>query len=201
MAECGGEAVMISDDDERPVAADGAPSFWRIAREHPVSLLAAGLGVAWLAVEGARRATHRRQPWRDGLEAGVRRARRRSGELFAERPIAVGAAAAALGVLAGLALPATRREDEALGERRDELLANAREAGREALAQSRRAARGAGDRVKESLREQELTPDQLAEKVRQVARDAVSSVHEAERDFLRGFDEGAEGYPAPARDF
>ena len=118
-----------------------------------MSLLAAALGAAWLAFEAARRAARRRQPWRGGLEAGARRARRRSGEIFGERPMAVGAAAAALGVLAGLALPATRHEDEALGARRDELLANAREAGREALAQSRRAARNTGDQFKESLRE------------------------------------------------
>jgi len=54
-----------------------------------------------------------------------------------------------------------------------------------------------------ALREQELTPEQLAAKVRRVASDAVSSVQEAERDFLRGLDEGAGAgvEPAPARDF
>lgn len=114
-------------------------------------------------------------------------------ELFEERPLAVAAAAMALGLLAGLTLPSTRREDELLGERRDDLVESAREAGREALEQSRLAAHGAGQRMRASLREQELTPDQLADKVRQVARDAVSSVQQAERDFLSGFDDGAGG--------
>jgi ElaB/YqjD/DUF883 family membrane-anchored ribosome-binding protein len=111
---------------------------------------------------------------------------------FKDKPLAVAAAAAALGVLAGLLLPGTRREDELLGERRDGLLDSARQAGRDALEQSRQAARGAGRRVRESLREQQLAPDQLAGKVRQVARDAVISVHQAERDFLRSFDDAAD---------
>jgi hypothetical protein len=193
---------------------DGEPGFWRLVGEHPIVLLGAGVSAAWLVVEGARRAARRpdslaflglpatrRQSWGERFEAGARRLQRSSGGLFEARPLAMGAAAVAVGVLAGLALPATRREDEVLGERRDELLESARQAGREALEQSRLAARGAGERVKASLRDQELTPEQLAEKVRQVGRDAVSSVHQAERDFLRGFEEGAAAEPAPARDF
>jgi hypothetical protein len=177
--------------------------LWRAVREIPVPLLAAGLGAAtWLVVAGVRR-SRRPRLWGERFEAGARAAGRSAGEIFEERPLAAGAAAMALGLLAGLALPATRREDELLGERRDELLESAREAGKDALEQSRMAARGAGERVRESLREQELTPEQLAAKVRRVASDAVSSVQEAERDFLRGLDEGAGAgvEPAPARDF
>ncbi len=208
---------------ESGTLADGEPGLWERLGEHPLALLTAVLGAAWLAVEGARRAVRRRQPWRDAgrsrlagapggsrFDAGVRRAGHGIGgigALFEQRPMAAGAAAAALGVLAGLALPATRREDEAMGDRRDEMLESAREAGREALEQGRQVARGAGRRVRESLHEQQLTPEQLAEKVRHVAQDAVDSVHQAERDFLRGFSQGAEGAegdgrePGPARDF
>jgi ElaB/YqjD/DUF883 family membrane-anchored ribosome-binding protein len=88
---------------------------------------------------------------RNGLNEGVRRARERARELghranelghharerfdhaensaldFAnENPLAVGAAALAVGVGVGLLLPPTRREDEFLGEARDRLVGEVR---------------------------------------------------------------------------
>jgi ElaB/YqjD/DUF883 family membrane-anchored ribosome-binding protein len=88
---------------------------------------------------------------KNGLNKGVRRARERARELgqranelshqareqfdraessaldFAnENPLAVGAAALAVGVGVGLLLPSTRREDEFLGEARDRLIGEVR---------------------------------------------------------------------------
>ena len=57
------------------------------------------------------------------LRHQAQRTKSRLSDLFEERPLAAGAATLALGLLAGLAAPSTRQEDEWLGEKRDELLA------------------------------------------------------------------------------
>jgi len=170
-----------------------------MVREHPLPALTVGLGLGWLAVEGARAGA--RLP----LPARWRRARRRAGATAAahrglggvieERPLAVGVAALALGLLAGVALPATRREDQLLGDARDDLLDSAREAGRDALEQGKELARSAVERVKESVREQELTPEQLVERARYVARDAAETLRDAEREVVQGL--GGGGTAAP----
>lgn len=73
-----------------------------------------------------------------------------------ENPLAVGAAALALGVLAGLLLPSTRKEDELLGETRDRLLERARDVGEEALEKGRQVAAAALETAKQEA-ELELT--------------------------------------------
>ncbi|HEY7512574.1 MAG TPA: hypothetical protein VIG50_20095 [Vicinamibacteria bacterium] len=105
-------------------------------------------------------------------ERARRTARRAGGEfdrLLREEPLAVGLGALAVGVLAGLMLPATRREDEMLGEARDRKVDRAREAAREALDRGKQVARTAVDRAKETVKEeverQQLTPRAVAERV------------------------------------
>ena len=120
------------------------------------------------------------------LEDGWGRVRRGFAGALEERPLAIGLASLAVGVLAGVAFPGTRREDELLGETRDDLLAGAREAGRDALDKSKEVARDAARRVKQSVREQELTPEQLAGKARQVAHDAAETLRDAERQVVHG---------------
>ncbi len=95
-----------------------------------------------------------------------------------ERPLAIGAAALALGVVAGLLVPSTRKEDELMGETRDQLMDRARELGEEALDKGKQVASVAVDTLKEEAERQELTPGKLAEKVRNVAKEAVSTVKE-----------------------
>ena len=103
-------------------------------------------------------------------------ARRASGEfdhLLREEPLAVGLGALAVGVLAGLMLPATRREDEMLGEVRDRKVDRAREAAREALDRGKQAARTVVDRTKETMKEtvreevdrNQLHPREVAERI------------------------------------
>jgi hypothetical protein len=172
-----------------------------MVREHPLPALTVGLGLGWLAVEGARAGA--RLPlsakWRRsrrhagaGAAAGLRRG---LGAAIEERPLAVGAAALAIGLLAGVALPATRREDQLLGDARDDLLDSAREAGRDALEQGKEVARSAVERVKESVREQELTPEQLVEKARLVTRDAAETLRDAEREVVHGLGGGTAAAP------
>jgi ElaB/YqjD/DUF883 family membrane-anchored ribosome-binding protein len=117
-------------------------------------------------------------------------------DLVEERPLVVVAASLAVGLLVGLALPATRREDELLGDARDELLESARDTGREALDRGREVAATAVERVKESVREQELTPEQLAGKARHVARDAAETLRDAERQVVDTLAGGGREAPA-----
>ncbi len=76
------------------------------------------------------------------------------GDFITDQPLAAGAATLALGLLAGLALPSTRREDEWLGGRRDELLQDVKQSGREALARGKELAREAVETAVETLREE-----------------------------------------------
>jgi len=99
-------------------------------------------------------------------------------ETMEERPLAVGAAAIALGVVAGLMIPSTRKEDELMGETRDRLMERAKEVGGEALEKGKQVATVAVDTLKEEAERQDLTPEKLAEKVRTVAKEATSTVKE-----------------------
>ena len=95
-----------------------------------------------------------------------------------ERPLAIGAAALALGVVAGLMAPSTRKENELMGESRDRLMERAREVGEEALEKGKQVASVAVDTLKEEAERQDLTPEKLAEKVRNVAVEATNKVKE-----------------------
>lgn len=99
-------------------------------------------------------------------------------ETMEERPLAVGAAALALGVVAGLMIPSTRKEDEMMGETRDRLMERAKEVGGEALEKGKHVATAAVETLKEEAERQDLTPEKLAEKVRTVAAEATNKVKE-----------------------
>jgi ElaB/YqjD/DUF883 family membrane-anchored ribosome-binding protein len=99
-------------------------------------------------------------------------ARRAGGEfdrMLREEPLTVGLGALAVGVLAGLLLPGTRREDEALGEVRDRKLEHARDAAREVLDKGKQVVRTAVQAAKETARQeaerQQVTPRAVVETV------------------------------------
>lgn len=108
----------------------------------------------------------------------ARRAQMGFWQSMEERPLAIGAAALALGVVAGLMVPSTRKEDELMGETRDRLMERAREVGEEALDKGKQVASVAVDTLKEEAERQDLTPEKLAEKVRTVATEATNKVKE-----------------------
>lgn len=99
-------------------------------------------------------------------------------ETMEERPLALGAAAIALGVVAGLMIPSTRKEDELMGETRDRLMERAKDLGEDALEKGKQVATVAVDTLKEEAERQDLTPEKLAEKVRNVAKEATNTVKE-----------------------
>ncbi len=108
----------------------------------------------------------------------VRRARVGFWQTMEENPLMVGAATLALGVIAGLLIPSTDREDELMGETRDHLLDQAKEAGQQVLDKSKHVAEAVADKVKEEARNQGLTPEGVVDKVKTVAKEATNTAKE-----------------------
>jgi hypothetical protein len=101
-----------------------------------------------------------------------------------QKPLVVGAAAIAFGLIAGLLIPNTERENEMLGDTRDDMLRRAQHKGREVFVKGKHVAEVAVDTLKTGAREQGLTPSEIAEKVRTVGRDTVDRAREqAQREF------------------
>jgi hypothetical protein len=76
------------------------------------------------------------------------------GDAMRENPLAVGAMAVALGAAVGLALPSTRKEDELMGEARDRLVDEARDAARQTAQRVQHVAEEAKDTALEDMRRQ-----------------------------------------------
>jgi len=108
----------------------------------------------------------------------VRRAKTGFWQTMEANPLMVGAATLALGVIAGLAIPSTDKEDELMGETRDHLFEEVKEAGQQALEKGKHVAEAVADKVKEEARNQGLTAEGVADKVKNVAREATNTVKE-----------------------
>jgi hypothetical protein len=92
------------------------------------------------------------------------------------QPLVIGGIALALGAAAALLLPATDREDELMGEARERFKDKAEDVGRQVLEKGKEVARTAAGVLREEVREQGLAPQQVAEKVRVVARETEQAV-------------------------
>jgi ElaB/YqjD/DUF883 family membrane-anchored ribosome-binding protein len=93
---------------------------------------------------------------RDATPSGeqVKQRARRAAGLAQENPLGLAIGAAAIGFLAGLAMPSTRVEDERLGPVADEVKDRVRETGQEALERGKEVAREAASSTAEAAREQ-----------------------------------------------
>jgi hypothetical protein len=102
----------------------------------------------------------------------VKQAGRRAAGLAKENPLGLAIGAAAIGFLAGLAVPSTRVEDEKLGPVADQVKDKVKETGQEALDRGRQVAQDvastAADTAKQSAQEH---GQDLAESARQSAQD------------------------------
>ncbi|HKV09991.1 MAG TPA: hypothetical protein VJ725_17765 [Thermoanaerobaculia bacterium] len=142
----------------------------------------------------------------------VRRARVGFWQTMEENPLMVGAATLALGVIAGLAIPSTRKEDEWMGETRDRLVDEVKEAGQQVMEKGKHVAEAVVDKVKDEAQSQGLTPEtvvgNVAEKVKTVAREAANTAkEEAKRQNLtpealktQGQTPGVQGTPVEAHE-
>lgn len=111
----------------------------------------------------------------------ARRAKTGFWQTLEENPLMVGAATLAVGVIAGLAIPSTDKEDELMGETRDRMFEEVKEAGQEVLEKGKHVAEAVADKVKQEAQSQGLTPEGVAEKVKNVAREATNVAKEEAR--------------------
>jgi Protein of unknown function (DUF3618) len=84
----------------------------------------------------------------------VKQQARRAAGLAQENPLGLALGAAAIGFLAGLAVPSTRVEDERLGPVADEVKERVKETGQEALERGKEVAREAASSTAEAAKEQ-----------------------------------------------
>lgn len=112
----------------------------------------------------------------------TRRARIGFWQTMEENPLMVGAATLALGVIAGLAIPSTRKEDELMGETRDRLVDEVKEAGQDVMEKGKHVAEAVVDKVKDEAQSQGLTPStvvgNVVDKVKAVAQEAANTAKE-----------------------
>lgn len=108
----------------------------------------------------------------------AKRARLGFWQTMEENPLMVGAAVLAVGVVTGLLIPSTDKEDELMGETRDHLLDGAKEVGQQALDKGKHVAEAMVDKVKEEAEHQGLTAEGLADKVKMVAQEVTNTAKE-----------------------
>ncbi len=108
----------------------------------------------------------------------ARRARTGLWQTLEESPLMVGAATLAVGVIAGLLIPETEKENELMGETRDRLVEEVKEAGQQTLEKGKHVAEAVADKVKDEVKSAGLTPEGVAEKVKNVAKEAVNTAKE-----------------------
>jgi hypothetical protein len=94
-------------------------------------------------------------------------------------PLAVAAGCMALGMLAGLVVPRTRREDQFTGKASDDLMDDAYEAGEQPVHHGQRVASDTIDRAAASADEHGLTGNSLLERGKRVATKIFDAASEA----------------------
>jgi hypothetical protein len=113
-----------------------------------------------------------------------------SGKQYLERgiedyPLAMGAAAMSLGVLAGLLFPRTQVEDEMMGRQSDELKERAADTARQAADATKQVATATVGTAMDEAKSQSGGADSLVEKVKHVAQDVKDAAAEsAQREGL-----------------
>ena len=187
-----------SDADD--TASAGGPGVMDKLKDKASQVAGSISGAASAAGESARGALsgtassasdygHRMAEWSgsayQGAAGGARRgyeATRHGLEDALDRyPLAMGAAAMAAGVLVGLFLPETRRENELMGEQAARLKEGVKEGGRELLERGKEVATATAGAAADEARQQGLEPGSLAESVRNVARDVAGAARESAR--------------------
>ncbi len=109
---------------------------------------------------------------------GVKEGAQRGVSVARENPLGLAIGGVAVGFLAGLVAPATRKEDEQMGDVADELKERARETGREALERGKHVAQEAGQAASEAAKE---TGQEQAEGLRESARQSAEDVGQTAR--------------------
>jgi len=109
----------------------------------------------------------------------VRQTTRRAAGMAKENPLGLAIGAAAIGFLAGLAVPSTRVEDEKLGPVADQVKDKVKETGQEALDRGRQVAQEVASSAAETARDRTQEHGQdLADSARQSAKDVTAEARQ-----------------------
>jgi gas vesicle protein len=109
----------------------------------------------------------------------VKQQTRRVAGLARENPLGLAIGAAAVGFLAGLAVPSTRVEDEKLGPVADQVKDRVKETGQEALDRGKQVAQDVASTAADTARQRTQEQGQeLAESTRQSAQDVASEARQ-----------------------
>jgi hypothetical protein len=112
----------------------------------------------------------------------VKQTTRRAAGIARENPLGLAIGAAAIGFLAGLAIPSTRVEDEKLGPVADQVKDRVKETGQEALDRGRQVAQGVASTATETARSSAQEHGQgLADSAKQSTHDVQSGAGQAIR--------------------
>jgi ElaB/YqjD/DUF883 family membrane-anchored ribosome-binding protein len=125
----------------------------------------------------------------DAVQTRAVHLRHQTEDLYEGSPMAFGAAAVALGLMGGLLVPSTRKEEELMGEASDRLKGKARELGRTALHE--------GAQVAQAIK-QEVVGEGDTRMVDK-AREVVRSVIETGREQIKQKVQGGQGGNVPGR--
>jgi hypothetical protein len=110
----------------------------------------------------------------------VKQQTRRVAGLAKENPLGLAIGAAAVGFLAGLAVPSTRVEDERLGPVADQVKDRVKETGQEALDRGKQVAQEVASTAADTARQRTQEQGQeLADSARQSAQDVASDARQA----------------------
>jgi hypothetical protein len=128
------------------------------------------------ASEGARAIGRKAHQLKDEVAHSAQRGyevgRAKFSEASQAHPLSVGLGFLAVGVLAGLAVPATRAEDEWAGEASDRVKQRAKAKGQDLLQRGKRVAEATVDVAKKTAAEEGLTPQAIKDKLSHVAAEA-----------------------------
>jgi len=113
---------------------------------------------------GAKDSAGEATPDREQINHQARRAK----GLAQENPVGLALGAVAVGFIAGLLIPATRVEDEKLGEASDQVIEKAKETGQEALEHGKQVAQETAQSAQETLKD---SAQQHGQEVKETARE------------------------------
>jgi hypothetical protein len=120
-----------------------------------------------------------------GAGRGIRRGGRTVAHQIDEHPLSLGLTAFAAGLVAGIMIPPSRKEDRVLGERSDRLIERARHAGHDLVEGAKSAVRAGADAAQQRAQEEDLTRSGLKDKTKHVLRDAMDAAGEEFRESRR----------------
>lgn len=170
-------AAADAAQNARDAAANAGSAALNVIREHPIPVAAAGLGVSWLLThrpnpaqarqnvteardqiggavgDAVSRAQDAAQQVGSQAATGANRAGDRLQQAIHDNPLAVGAAALALGAVVALAVPQTQQEHQVMGPARDRLVAHAQDTAQDVAQKAQTAVQETAQKVQHVAQE------------------------------------------------